>query len=252
MKAPKCIIDDGFRPDLVEGADFDGIFEIPHVPGPKEFIIPDRMIPFTKRKYHDSGKEFIVFYEHDIKFREILTSADDYLDELRQFAGIVNPDCSLYRDMPLTLQITNTYMSRAVGYKFWKEGIYSVPNIRWGDERSYTTELFPEPFAFQGVDKHSIVSIGTYGCIRGSENKEHFRNGLAAMLKYLEPEIVLVYGPMPDDIFAEHLNCTRFIRFDDWTSIKKKEAAFAKSLKDSPIIEDGELIGYQTYSEEQI
>ena len=158
MKIPKCIIDDGFRSDLVEGAHFDGIFEIPHVPGPNELIIPDRMIPFTKRKYRSSVKEFIVFYEHDIKFREILTSTDDYLDVLRKFTGIVNPDCSLYRDMPLTLQITNTYMSRAIGYKFWKEGLYSVPNLRWGDERSYTTDLFSEPFSFQGVDKHSIVS----------------------------------------------------------------------------------------------
>ena len=236
MKNLKCIIDDGFRPDLVEGADFDGIFEIPHVPGPKEIIIPDIMIPFTKRKCHSSGKRFIVFYEHDIKFREILTSTDDYLNDLRKFTGIVNPDCSLYRDMPLTLQITNTYMSRAVGYKFWKEGLYSVPNIRWSDERSYTTDLFSEPFAFQGVDKHSIVSIGTYGCIRGAENKEHFKNGLSAMLKYLEPSVVLVYGPMPNDIFSEFLSKTQFVRFDDWTTIKKKEAAFAKSPKDSFLI----------------
>lgn len=221
MKAPKCIIDDGFRPDLVEGAYFDGIFEIPHVPGPKEIIIPGEMVPFTKRKYHTPDNAFIVFYEHDIKFRDILTSTDKYLDELRNFAGVVNPDCSLYRDMPLTLQIANTYMSRAIGYKLWKEQMYSVPNIRWSDERSYTTTLFPEPFAFQGVDKHSIVSIGTYGCIRGQENKEHFKAGLAAMLKYLEPEVVLVYGPMPKDIFTPFLSETKFVRFDDWIKVKK-------------------------------
>lgn len=249
MKTPKCIIDDGFRPDLVEGACFDGIFEIPHVPGPKEIIIPDGMIPFTKRKYHSSEKEFLVFYEHDIRFRDILTSTDEYLDDLREFAGVVSPDCSLYRDMPLTLQITNTYMSRAVGYKLWKEGIYSVPNIRWSDERSYTTTLFPEPFAFQGVDKHSIVSIGTYGCIRGSENKLHFKKGLAAMLGYLEPEVVLVYGPMPKDIFEPFLSVTKFVQFDDWTKVKKQESAFAKSLKDSPIYDEGELIGYETFSD---
>lgn len=137
-------------------------------------------------------------------------------------------------------------MSRAVGYKLWKEGIYSVPNIRWSDERSYTTALFPEPFAFQGVDKHSIISIGTYGCIRGKENKYHFKAGLEAMLNYLEPEVVLVYGPMPNDIFGPFLSATKFVRFDDWTKIKKIESAFIRSLKDNPIYEDGELIGYET------
>lgn len=247
MKRPKCIIDDGFRPDLVEGASFDGIFEIPHVPGPKEFIIPDIMVPFTKRKHHTSKKEFLVFYEHDIKFRDILTSTDDYLDELRNFSGVVNPDCSLYRDMPLTLQIANTYMSRAVGFKLWKEGLYSVPNIRWSDERSYTTTLFPEPFAFQGVDKNSIVSIGTYGCIRGAENTAHFKAGLSAMLEYLKPTIVLVYGPMPDNIFKPLITKTNFVRFDDWTTTKKRDA-FLTRLKDSPLYENGELIGYETYS----
>lgn len=229
IKTQKCIIDDGFRPDLVDGAYFDGIFEIPHVPGPKDIIIPDRLVPFTKRTHHGTEKEFIVFYEHDIKFRDILTSTDNYLDEFRVFTGIVNPDCSLYRDMPLTLQVSNTYMSRAVGYHLWKKGFYSVPNIRWGDERSYTTCLFPEPFAFQGADKHSIVSIGTYGCIRGAENKYHFKNGLSAMLKYLEPQVVLVYGPMPEEIFAEYLGVAQFIRFDDWTTIKK--SANKQSLK---------------------
>jgi len=221
MKSQKFIIDDGFRPDLVEGAHFDGICEIPHVPGPKEIKIPSTMVPFTRRKYSNPSNSFVVFYEHDIKFRDVLMSTDNYIEELKKFSGVVSPDCSLYRDMPLTLQITNIYMSRAIGYKLWKEGIYSVPNIRWGDERSYTTSFFPEPFAFQGVDKQSIVSIGTYGCIRGNENKEHFKAGLKAMLEYLEPKVVLVYGPMPDDIFNPLLSLTKFIRFDDWTKLMK-------------------------------
>lgn len=249
MNKNKNIIDDGFRPDLVEGAKFDGIFEIPHVPGPLEIILPEGMIPFSKIKYSQSHKEFVVFYEHDITFRDILTSTDDYIEDLKKYPGVINPDCSLYRDMPLVLQIANVYMSRAIGYKLWKSGIYSVPNIRWGDERSYSSIFFSEPFAFAGVDKHSIVSIGTYGCIRGKENKKHFKAGLAAMLDYLEPEVVLVYGSMPKDIFGEHIGSTKFVQFNDWITEKKRLAAFAKSLKDEPIIEDGEVVGFLTYSD---
>ena len=223
MNKKECIIDDGYRADLVEGATFDGIFEIPNVPGPKEIIIPEGMIPFSKIKYSDSNKEFVVFYEHDIKFRDILTATDSCLETLKLFPGVVNPDCSLYRDMPLTLQISNVYMSRAIGFRLWKAGIYSVPNIRWGDERSYSTKLFKEPFAFAGVEKHSIVSIGTYGCIRGFENKFHFKAGLSAMLEYLRPEVVLVYGSMPDNIFKDFQHLTRFVNYSDWITIKKSK-----------------------------
>ena len=249
MDKSKIIIDDGFNPELVEGAKFDGIFEIPHVPGPKEIIIPEGMIPYTKIKYSTSFKEFIVFYEHDIKFRDVITSIKEHIDNFKNFLGVVNPDCSLYRDMPLILQITNIYMSRAIGYYLWKNGLYSVPNIRWGDERSYSTKFFSEPFAFSGVDKNSIVSIGTYGCIRGKDNKKHFKAGLSAMLDYLSPKIVLVYGPMPHNIFDEHHDRTSFVRFDDWITVKKKAAAFSRSLKDIPIIEEAEIVGYQTYSD---
>ena len=253
MKKDKNIIDDGFRPEFVENADFAGVFELPVIEAPKEIIVPQGMIPFTKREYSDNFKEAVVFYEHDIRFRDILTATNEYIEDLKRFPAVVTPDCSLYRDMPLVLQITNTYLSRQIGVKFQSEGIYTIPNVRWGDERSYTTILFPEPFAFIGIPKNSIVSIGTYGCIRGRENKQHFKAGLEAMITFLEPQVVLVYGPMPEDIFGPYLGKTRFIQFDDWTKIKKKEAAdlrdFASRLRDIPIIEDGEIVGYETYLE---
>jgi hypothetical protein len=79
----------------------------------------------------------------------------------------------------------------------------------------------PECFAFLGIPKHSIVSIGTYGCIQGADNTRHFRDGLIAMLDHLEPEIVLVYGSMPKRIFASVADRTRFIQYPDWISFKK-------------------------------
>ena len=82
--------------------------------------------------------------------------------------------------------------------------------------------FFDEKVAFQGVDKHSIVSIGTYGQIQSAESKRYFREGLIAMLDELQPEIVLVYGNMPDKIFKDLTDKTEFIRFNDWTTRMKK------------------------------
>ncbi|WP_408059004.1 DUF4417 domain-containing protein [Treponema peruense] len=77
----------------------------------------------------------------------------------------------------------------------------------------YPTEL---PFAFLGVEKGGIYSIGTYGCIQGEENTFFFREGLISMLKELEPKVVIVYGAMPKSIFSDLTNKTTFIQIDDW------------------------------------
>ena len=124
--------------------------------------------------------------------------------------------------MPLCLQIVNTYFNRAVGAYYQSRGMYVIPNIRWGDERTYTTCELPEKIAFLGVPKHSIVSVGTYGCIRTAEDKYYFKSGLEEMLQELEPQVVLVYGRMPETIFRDYKNCTEFVQYDDWTTRKKK------------------------------
>ena len=78
--------------------------------------------------------------------------------------------------------------------------------------------------AFLGVDKHSIVSIGTYGQIKSTESKRYFREGLVSMLEELEPEVVLVYGAMPGSIFHGLDKLTQFVQYPDWISrVKGKE-----------------------------
>ena len=78
---------------------------------------------------------------------------------------------------------------------------------------------------FLGIEKHSIVSIGTYGCIQGKEYRRYFYEGLKAMLEELEPKVVLVYGAMPDDIFEEVKKTTEFVQNYDWISSKKSPKA---------------------------
>lgn len=106
----KNIINDGFRADLVETANFDGIFEIPVIDKPDKIVIPNGIIPFSIRKRDFEHKRFVCFYEHDIRFSDCLTATDNYIEDLRQYPGIVSPDCSLYIDMPLCLQIANVYI----------------------------------------------------------------------------------------------------------------------------------------------
>ena len=171
MAKQKIIIDDGFNPEFVETAFFDGIFEIPCIERPKEIIIPEAVIPFSKRERSEDGHETLVFYEYDVDFGDILRNPQDYVDEVACFAGMVTLDNSLYVDSPLLVQMANVYRSRAIGHFFQECGNYVIPNVRWGDERSYTTTVFPEKFAFLGLPRHSIVSIGTYGACKTKDEK---------------------------------------------------------------------------------
>ena len=216
--------DDGFNSHLVETAIFEGKLEIPKILKPETIIVPEGMVPFSQRKKDANYRDFVCFYELDIRFADVLTATDRYLKDLKRFSGVISPDCSVYIDMPLCLQVANIYMNRAVGHYLQEKGMYVIPNVRWGDERTYTTSALGEKVAFLGIPHHSIVSVGTYGCIRGKENAYYFREGLLAMLDEVKPEIVLVYGAMPDSIFGGLKDRTRFMHYPDWIARRKAEA----------------------------
>jgi len=224
----KAILDDGCNPELVAGADFDGILEIPIIKRPKSFLIPSSIIPFSFRRQCNNRQAAIGFFEKDICFSDILIHPEHYIDDFKKFSAIISPDCSLYRDAPLSVQITNIYRNRAIGYYFQKNGIYVIPQIRWGTEDTYTTKRLPERAAFLGVEKHSIIAIGTYGCIKHKDDKYFFKSGLEAMLETLEPQIILVYGAMPESVFGDYKNATTFIHYDDWTTAQHKAHSIEK------------------------
>ncbi len=213
----KAILDDGCNPELVAGARFDGIFEIPIIEKPSHILIPTDIVPFSERSRTSDPRAATGFYERDEEFASVLKDPDSFIGDLRRFAAIISPDCSLYRDAPLAVQVTNVYRNRTIGSYYQRKGLYVIPQVRWGSEATYTTAVLPERIAFLGIEKNSIVAIGTYGCIQHREDKYHFKAGLEAMLETLEPEVILVYGSMPGSVFGDYLHTTRFVQYDNWT-----------------------------------
>ena len=218
MRRIKANLDDGCNPELVAGATFALPLGIPIIKAPPQIIIPEGITPFSVRHRAPSFNEAIGFYEKDINFAEILRSPQDYIDDFGRFKALISPDCSLYRDAPLTVQLANVYRNRAIGSYYQRRGQYVIPQIRWGNEYTYTTKYFPEKIAFLGAEKHSIVAIGTYGCFDGRENKYYFSAGLEAMMETLEPQVVLVYGSMPEKVFGQYMNYAKFVQYPDWTT----------------------------------
>lgn len=214
----KANLDDGCNPELVAGAMFEGIIEFPVLHAPSEITIPSGITPFSKRDKAVGTNDAIGFFEKDPAFAEVLINPSDYIEDLHRFRYILPIDCSLYRDAPLAVQITNIYRSRAIGSYYQRNGCNVYPLARWGNELTYTTQYFPERIAFIGLPKHSIICIGTYGCIESRADRYYFAAGLEAMMETLMPQIVLVYGAMPISIFGDHLNYAEFVQYPDWTS----------------------------------
>jgi hypothetical protein len=168
--------------------------------------IPTDIIPFEKAKKAVNRRAYVHFYMHDKYFSDILTSTTKYLDLLKQFDGVITPDCSMLIGQAPCLQQTNTYFNRAVGFYLQKQGIPVIPNIRWSDESSFS-------YCFLGVPVNDKVAISTHGCIRSNAQKEMFRKGLYEMLSVLTPKDVIVHGYMPEVVFDEYKKFTNFHRY---------------------------------------
>ena len=207
----KMMFDDGYQEYLVEGAEFEGELGIPKLANIQNAEIPRGLVSFNKAKYVANKRQYVHFYIHDIGFRKIFTATKGQLDLLKQFDGVISPDPTIVIGKSKCLHATSTYLNRAVAYFLQRNGIPVIPNIRWGDESSYD-------FCFLGIPKHSIVAISTTGAIKKDKKtnnalRTYFKNGLAEMIKRIKPKVVIVHGFMPDDIFDEFKDKTKFVHF---------------------------------------
>lgn len=207
---------DVFHSFLVEDADYEGYIELPKIKTSN--LIPEKLVPFSKAmsKSWNDYDCWVMLYEHDVKFERLWNNPKRYLEKLKKFKGVISPDFSLYRNMPLVMQQWNTYRSRALAVWLQNNGIEVIPNIRFNDERTYD-------FCFDGIEKFKTIAVGTHGCIKSRVDKDYFKKGLAELVKRLSPKIIIVYGATPDDIFKVYK--------DARIEIISFESEFSKSRK---------------------
>ena len=114
-------VKDVFNAYLVEGATFDGKYELPVLKN-YEGNYPKKFVTFDKRRKCELKKDtFLNFYILDEKFNQLKRNPKKYLDELKEFAGVIEPDYSIYRDMPLGKQVGHAFDNRALAYYFQKK-----------------------------------------------------------------------------------------------------------------------------------
>jgi hypothetical protein len=126
----------------------------------------------------------IHFFLDDYKFDEVWNKPDKQIPKLAQYAQVLSPDFSMYADMPLPLQIYNTFRSRWCASVWQAAEMVVIPTISWGGEDTFG-------FAFDGIEHGAVVAVSTVGTARAMDG---FMGGFRRMCEVIEPRAVVNYG----------------------------------------------------------
>jgi hypothetical protein len=124
------------------------------------------------------------FFIEDHKFNGVFSFPEQSLHRLEQYKQVLSPDFSLYIDMPLPLQIKNTFKRRWCSAWWQSKELTVIPSVTWGDKRSFA-------FCFDGIEKNAIVAISTTSAL---QHRTAYLAGFYEMCKQIQPEKIICYG----------------------------------------------------------
>ena len=116
------------------------------------------------------------------------------------------------------MQLWNIYRSRAIGYWLQLNGITVIPNIRFGDHRTFR-------FCCDGIEERGVIAVGSYGVLRDKKDRAEFLDGLDYVVKRLKPTVIVVYGSAPEKCFKKYSDAgIRIVHFESDYAVSHKEA----------------------------
>lgn len=206
---------DIFNAFLVSEASYEGTLEFPIIKPIDD--VPNRLIAFSKCLSSKHTDYWVHFFEDDALFERVWRNPQKYLTVLKKYNGVILPDFSLYRDMPLIMQLWNIYRSRAVGVWLQNNGVKVIPNIRYGDKRTYR-------ICCNGICKHSVIAVGSHGNLKNLMDRKVFLEGFDVVVNTLKPVAVVIYGAAPDKYFKKYkVAGIHIIQFDSDFATSHKE-----------------------------
>lgn len=185
--------------------------------GMQKIKIPDSLIPFNKVKSKHEVAMVHTFIE-DYQLERVWKRPYNYIQNLLNDV-FISPDFSLYTDMPVALQVFNTYKNRYIGRFMQEYGITVIPSVSWSDKRSFI-------FCFEGIMVDSMVAISSIGINKG--NSHLFMNGVEMLLKKINPKTLICYGSnRKDELNSIHKNVLYLKTFTE----EMRDRIFARKVK---------------------
>ena len=149
--------------------------------------LTEKIVGFSDLKNYGPCDFGVHFFLDDHRFEQVWSHPMKYLNKMKRAQCVFSPDYSLYIGMPTAMSIWNAYRNRFLGALYQSYGLKVIPTVVWGDEDTYD-------FVFAGLPKNSVLATTTLGICRYELEKKYFRQGIAELIKRLEPSDLLVYG----------------------------------------------------------
>lgn len=202
-----------YKLDLIDAEAVDGFYQMPIIEC--DHYIPKEIKSFNYALSSEENNFGIHFYIDDYQFERVWNSPYDYIETLQKYDCIFSPDFSLYTDMLMPNKIWNIYRSRLIGQFYQRCGIKVIPTISWAEKETFD-------FCFDGIPKHSIVSVSTIGVKDSEEAFQMWADGMDAMIEKIAPKAILVYGGKVDYdygkikvVYFENANTQRLSEIKD-------------------------------------
>lgn len=161
----------------------DGTFEMPVIKKTKLNLDNIELIGYDKLNEEQTSK-IVHFFLDDYKFEVLWKDPEPRIERLREYRAILSPQFSMYTEMPVAVQIYQTFKNRWCGAYFQSKGLKVIPSLVWGEADTYW-------FSFDGIDEGSIVAVSTIGM---RTEKALFMAGYKEMLRRLKPQAIICYG----------------------------------------------------------
>ena len=155
---------------------------------PRTTAAPLRLIAYNDRWKVENPQpgDAVHFFLDDYRFETMWTKPQRGLSRVMRAGIALTPDFSLWREMPLAMQLWQVYRSRWCGAWMHSNSVAVIPTLSWSTPPSYG-------FCFAGIAKNSTVAVSSVG-IRGAAATSSYLDGVQAMIDVLRPDYVLVYG----------------------------------------------------------
>lgn len=172
---------------MYEGA---GEFDIPTVPA-YHGEIPEKWIGFNcVMQCKNPGETGVHFFLDDYQFERIWNTPHKYLNVLRNFKAVIQPDFSMYRDFPKALNIYNLFRNCWIANYWIENGINVIPKPGYCDRDSHSWSLSVH-------EPGGVVAASSVGMMFYREDYDYFLAGYNEMLSLLIPDTILMYGEVP-------------------------------------------------------
>lgn len=127
------------------------------------------------------------FFVEDERFSSLLRSSKKALNNLQGFKYVMQPDYSVYFDLPLVDQIYRTWVGKSIAYTWQVNGLKIIPNLTLGSK-----ELFD--FAVYGIPANQsfVVQIQANNKSIGIDKIDE--KTIKDAIELIQPKNVFVYG----------------------------------------------------------